>query len=128
VKGGVETGHLHRLGEGRDGGADAGEVVGLVQRRERGERVEPFDQVGREPLRRVDVGAAMDDAVADARDPSAADPGGERREDRGEAGGVVGGGDVARRPSRTSRAWGPSRRSGRAGVRTGRARCRRGRT
>jgi hypothetical protein len=42
VKGGVEAGHLHRLGEGRDGGAHPGEVVGLVQRRQRAERVEPF--------------------------------------------------------------------------------------
>jgi hypothetical protein len=42
VKGGVEAGHLHRLGEGRDGRAHPGEVVGLVQRRQRAERVEPF--------------------------------------------------------------------------------------
>jgi hypothetical protein len=46
VEGGVETGHLHGVGEGRDGGATPGEVVGLVQRRERGERVETRDQVG----------------------------------------------------------------------------------
>jgi hypothetical protein len=54
------------------------------------------DQVGGQDLRRVDVGAAMDHAMADARDPSAVDPGGERLEDRGEPGGMVGGGHVAR--------------------------------
>jgi len=68
VERGVEAGELRGAGKGRARRANAGEVVRLVQRRERLERRQRGEQrlVDR---RRGDVrGAAVDDAVADAGD------------------------------------------------------------
>jgi hypothetical protein len=68
VERGVEAGDLRDVGKGRARRAHAGEVVRLVQRRERLERRQRGEQrlVDR---RRGDVrGAAVDDAVADAGD------------------------------------------------------------
>ena len=55
--------------------ADGGEVVRLVQRRQRLERGQPGEDGGVEQHRAVEVGAAVDDAVADGAELDAAEAG-----------------------------------------------------
>ena len=64
MKGRVETGDLHRAGKGRAGGSDGGEVMGLVQRRERVQRGKLRDQRIADDARPVDIRPAMHHAVA----------------------------------------------------------------
>ena len=74
VEGGVEAGDL-RHGPGRSPSTRriGGEVVRLVQRRQRLERGEPGEDVGVDQHGAVEVGAAVHDAVADGAELDAAE-------------------------------------------------------
>ncbi len=65
VERGVEAGDLRQLGSTRADGRDRREIVGLVQRRERHERLEFLEKPIRYPLRHRVMGPTMNDAVPD---------------------------------------------------------------
>ena len=66
VEGGIEAGDLRQLGLDRGDRADAGEIVRLMQRRQRAERLEPGEHRRIDAHRRRVVDAAMHHPVADA--------------------------------------------------------------
>lgn len=62
---GVEAGDLRQPGQRRRDRPDAGEVVRLMERRQRAERVEPGEHRIVDPNRRAEIGAAVDHPVTD---------------------------------------------------------------
>ena len=66
VERGIEAGDLRQVGLDRGDRADAGEIVRLMQRRERAERLEPGEHRGIDAHRRRVVDAAVHHPVADA--------------------------------------------------------------
>ena len=105
VEGGVEAGDLRQARVDRRDDADGGEVVRLVQRRQRLERGQAGEDVGVDAHRAVEVGAAVDDAVADGAELDAAEAG-EPAAQR--LGGRAAGRGARRRPSCGRRAGAPS--------------------
>ena len=70
VEGRVEAGDLRLSGKGADRRLDAGDVVRLVERRERDELAQLGEHRLVDQHRRGEVGAAVDDAMADGDDPA----------------------------------------------------------
>lgn len=68
VEGRVEADDLRKIGVDPGNGADSGEIVGLVERRERAKRLQGVEQDRVDPLRRGKAGAAVNDPVADRDD------------------------------------------------------------
>jgi hypothetical protein len=66
VEGGVEAGDLRQVGELVAKRPDGGEVVRLMVRRQRFERGQLTDNLGRQPAVGRESGAAMDDTMAGA--------------------------------------------------------------
>ena len=66
VERGIEAGHLRQVGLDRGDRADAGEIVRLMQRRQRAERLELGEHRRIDAHRRGEVDAAMHHAVTDA--------------------------------------------------------------
>ena len=97
MKGGIETGHLQRIGKGAMRRAHAGEVMRLVQRRE---RVQAFE-IGECLLVKHDgfaeISAAMHDAMADCLDCDLAEGCLEEFKDDSERRGVIAGLRLAQR-------------------------------
>ena len=65
MKSGVETCDLRQFGPGSEQQSDRREVVGLVQRRQRDVALQARDNLLVDDDRLVEIGAAMNDAVAD---------------------------------------------------------------
>ena len=65
MKGGVEAGDLRQTGQQVPDDLDAAQVVRLVQRRERRERLDPRHDLVVDPDRAGKIGPAVDDPVAD---------------------------------------------------------------
>jgi hypothetical protein len=66
VKRGIEARHLREIGLSRGDRADASEIVRLMQRRQRTERLELGDRRGTDAHRRRELDAAMHHPVTDA--------------------------------------------------------------
>ena len=65
VKGGIEASDLGKVWRQRGNGADRGQIVRLMERRERAERVELGEEGGIDTARRGETHPAMHDAVPD---------------------------------------------------------------
>lgn len=68
VECGVETGDLRQVAVTRADGANGGEIVGLVQGRKRFQRAQALQHVGVDAHRFGEVGAAVNDTMADGDD------------------------------------------------------------
>ncbi|MCY1227866.1 hypothetical protein D9M72_401560 [compost metagenome] len=90
VEGGVEAGHLQQVRHGFAHGADRGQVMRLVQRRQRHQRLQFRDHVVVDAHGLREVGAAMHHAMADRHRRIVAQPDAEHQPHQPEGGVVVG--------------------------------------
>jgi hypothetical protein len=89
VEAGIEARHLGHAGKGRHGGADAGEVVRLVQRGKGRQRLEFGNQGFVDERRRGVIDATVHDAMADGVDSDAGNGLAEGRERGAQCHGMV---------------------------------------